>query len=87
MPGPFTITKLRRDPDGVWRARVSCDGCTVDVDRRYGSWQAEVRAAKHARTFTRHDIPRPVAAELQRRVKRLEGRERRGACTAEATAL
>jgi hypothetical protein len=36
----FTITKLRLDDDGVWRARVTVDGTGVDVDRLYGSWRA-----------------------------------------------
>lgn len=78
MNGEIRVTKLERDPAaGFWRARVSVNGRTVRVDRRWGSWQAEVRTAAGARTFVRRDVLAPVAAELQRRVRPIEARERR----------
>lgn len=73
---PFTITNVHRDPEhGFWRARVT-NGVTLDVDRRYGSWQADVRVKRGARTFTRQDVMPHVAAALQQRVRPLERAER-----------
>jgi hypothetical protein len=73
---PFTITMVRRDPEhGFWRARVT-NGTTVDVDRRDGSWKAEVRTAPGARTFVRREVMPRVAAALQERVRPLERAER-----------
>ena len=67
------VTKLRRDPDDRhWTARVSVDGVTVAIDRRYGSWRvpgADGDAWRECRPA--------VAAELQERVRRLERRQRR----------
>lgn len=57
---PFTITLVHKDPEGFWRARVT-NGVTLDVDRRYGSWQCDVRVV----------LP-PVAAALQARERPLE---------------
>lgn len=77
---PFTITCVRRDPDhGFWRARVTIDGRTLDVDRRHGSWQANRRVRTGARTFTRCDVLPAVAAALQLRVRPLERAERAAA--------
>ncbi len=74
---PFTITCVRRDPDeGFWRARVT-NGVTIDVDRRYGSWQADVRDAPGARSFTRRDVLPDVARALQARVRPTDDAERR----------
>lgn len=73
---PFTITKVQRHPEGGhWTARVSCDGVTVDVDRRYGSWQANVRRSPGARSFARRFVLPHVAAELQRKISTAEARE------------
>lgn len=73
----FTITLVRRDPeDGFWRARVTCDGVTLDVDRQFGSWQADVRAGPRRRSFRRIDVLPDVAAALQDRVRPLEKAER-----------
>jgi hypothetical protein len=72
---PFTITKVHVDADGVPHARVTCDGVTIQVDRRYGSWQASVRVRPGARTFRRAFVLPHVAAELQRKVKAVERRE------------
>ncbi len=72
---PFTITKLQRHQDGYWTARVSCNGTTITVDRRYGSWQADVRTAPGSRQFARRFVLPHVAAELQRQVKQAERRE------------
>lgn len=72
----FTITCVRRDPEhGFWRARVT-NGATYDVDRRYGSWQAEVRAAPRSHTFVRRDVMPAVARALQDRVRAAERAER-----------
>lgn len=71
---PLTITKLRND-DGVWRARVTCDGTTLDVYRR-GGWTALVRTRPGARSFTtRHVLPH-VAAALQAKLPTGERRRR-----------
>lgn len=82
---PFTITMVRRDPEhGFWRARVT-NGVTVDVDRRDGSWKAEVRTESGSRTFVRREVMPHVAAALQDRVRPLE-RAERDAAKAEADA-
>jgi hypothetical protein len=76
----LTITKLERAPEGYWRARVTgSDGVTVDVDRRWGSWQAEVRAASRVQRFVRKDVEPWAAERLQDRVRPLERRERAAA--------
>lgn len=72
---PFTITKMERHPDGYWTARATCEGVTVEVDNRYGSWQANVRQGPRSRSFARRFVLPHVAAELQRKVKRAEKRE------------
>lgn len=69
---PFTITQVRRDDEGVLRARVSTDGVSVDVDRSCGSWLADVRVAKGHRTFERREVLPHVAAALQAKVRRLD---------------
>jgi hypothetical protein len=83
----FTITLVRRDPeDGFWRARVT-NGVTIDVDRRFGSWQCEVRERPRSHTFVRRDVLPDVARALQERVRPLEHAERQAAkATAEALA-
>jgi hypothetical protein len=71
----FTITCVRRDPEhGFWRARVT-NGTTVDVDRRYGAWQGEIRAAPGSRSFVRREVMPDVAKALQDRVRPLERAE------------
>lgn len=73
-PPRFIITRLRHE-GGYWRARVTVDGAGVDVDRRFGSWQADVRNGPRRRSFHRAGVHPAVALELQRRVRRLERRE------------
>lgn len=68
------VTKFRRDDDGVLHARVSLNGRTVDVDNAAGSWLASVRIPR-TRRFNREFVMPNVAAELQRRARRLERRE------------
>jgi hypothetical protein len=86
-PRTLTITKLARDEAGVWRARVTgTDGVTVDVDRRWGSWQAEVRSSPRSRTFERRDVLPHVALALQDKVRPLEKAERAAAKQAEEAA-
>jgi hypothetical protein len=73
MTVTLRITKLARDhTEGFWRARVSANGTTINVDRRYGSWQAQIGERR------REVLPR-VAAALQKQVRRREYRERRTA--------
>ncbi len=68
----FTITCLQRDPDGgFWRARVT-NGVTIEVDRRFGSWQANVRSAPGARSFERRDVLPDVARALQEKVRPMD---------------
>jgi len=75
---PFTITNLHRHPvHGFWMARVT-NGHTIEVDRRYGSWQAAVRDRPGARSKHREFVLPDVAAALQARVRVLEKRERDG---------
>lgn len=82
----FTITCVRRDPDhGFWRARVT-NGVTLDVDRRHGSWQSDVRDAPGSRSFHRRDVLPEVAAALQARVRPLEHAERAAAKAVKAAA-
>lgn len=51
-------------PSGTSRA----DGHTVTVDDRFGSWQADVRIRRGARTFRRAFVLPHVAAVLQSKV-------------------
>jgi hypothetical protein len=81
----FIITKLGRDPEeGFWTARVTpAGGTTLEVDRRYGSWQANVRDAPGVQSFHREDVLPHVAAALQERVRPVERAERAAAKVAE----
>lgn len=72
----LTITKLRRCDGGWWTARATIDGVTVEVDCRYGSWQAEVRAAPRVQQHVRKDLDPSVARRLQEKVRPLERQER-----------
>ena len=78
---PFRITKLERAERG-WTAHVSVDGDTINVDCRYGSWQAQLRVRPGAREFVRRDLHPAVAAALQAKVRPLEKREAKGEVTA-----
>lgn len=63
---------IRRDPaEGYWRARIidTETGHALDVHRRWGSWVAEATAPG---TTHMRDIQAWIAAELQRRVRKLE---------------
>jgi hypothetical protein len=72
---PFTITRLRLTPEGWPEAYVSIsDGPTLHVDRRYGSWQADVRACPGSRRIVRRDVLPHVAHALQRRARSIERR-------------
>lgn len=75
----YTITQLRRVNDGTrtyWAARVTpSGGQTINVDRRSGSWQMDHPTRPGWRKVLRTDI----AADLQSRVRTIEGRERREA--------
>jgi hypothetical protein len=75
---PFTITKLERHEDGYWAARVTLGGLTLEVDRKWGSWQARVpeRLRDGTRVVRRRGVLPHVAAELQARVRAAERRER-----------
>jgi hypothetical protein len=64
------VTKLRQE-DGIWRARISTAGTTLDVDRRFGSWQADVPNGRRGQRDRREVLP-AAAAILQRKVRRLE---------------
>jgi hypothetical protein len=73
MNRTLTITKLRRCEAGYWTARVTgADGVTVDVDKQFGVWHAEVREQPHSRKKVRRDVLPHVAAALQAKVKPLE---------------
>lgn len=67
----LTVTCVRDHPDGYRTARVSANGTTVDVDDRYGSWQAVQRKRG---TETRREVLPPVARVLQKRAGRKRGR-------------
>lgn len=68
---PFVVTKLNRD-EGYWRARVTVNGDTIQVDRRHGSWLAVLRDGPRRRSFHRAEVHPALAAELQRRVRPLD---------------
>jgi hypothetical protein len=75
---PFTITLLRRHPEhGYWTAHVT-NGHTIEVDKRFGSWQAVVRDRPGSRKVHREFVLPHVAAALQAKVRVLEKRERNG---------
>lgn len=65
----FRITKLERAPEGFWRAHVSNNGTTIDVDNRHGSWRALIRVP-HTQRFTVENVNPAVAAALQRKLPR-----------------
>lgn len=65
----FTITKLRLDDDGVWRARVTVDGVGVDVDRLYGSWRVP---GDPARGTLDRQVHTYIALELAAKVRAIE---------------
>lgn len=69
----LTITKLRRD-HGYWQARVTAGGRTINVDRRYGSWQAEPDNDYADGSGRRTDVLPYVAAALQAKVRPIEKR-------------
>lgn len=56
----------------MWKARVTSNGQTVDVDRSAGSWLASVRVRPGARTFERRELLPDVAAALQAKLPREE---------------
>lgn len=76
----IVVTKLQRDADGVWTARASFDGNTVPVTRFYGSWGTIPVGGRW------QDLPREVAAALQKRVRTIETRERQEAAREEKAA-
>lgn len=71
---PFTITKVRQE-DGIWKARVSCDGTTLDVARD-PVWTASVRVRPGARTFEKRHVLPHVAAALQAKLPAAERKPR-----------
>ncbi len=72
------ITKLHRDEEGDWCARVSDgNGTTLDVDRKYGSWHALVPRVKGSTLRVRVEVMPHVAAALQDKVRPLEKAERK----------
>lgn len=75
-PEGLTITKLERNGDGIWTARVSLNGQTINVDRRYGSWQALVPDERRGNKPVRREIRPEVAAALQDKVRPIEKKER-----------
>lgn len=66
----LVITKLRRDPRGHLVARVSREGRTLDVTRRYGSWTTVPDDHGSCR-----EILPLVAKVLQERARRFERAE------------
>lgn len=69
----FTITRMRVAEFGEFEAYVSiADGPTVRVDRRYGSWQADVRPFPGARQTIRKGVAVAIARALQERARSME---------------
>jgi hypothetical protein len=66
-PAGLRVTQLRQDDDGVWHARVHLAGLHVDVDRRFGSWQA-VFPDSRGGGMIRRDVKPATAAALQARL-------------------
>lgn len=65
------ITKLERDEDGFWQARVTPEGGeTYQVHCRFGSWMRNGE-----RPGWLKDLPKTWTVALQMRVRRLEARE------------
>ncbi|MCA1571201.1 MAG: hypothetical protein LC798_12960 [Chloroflexi bacterium] len=74
-PEGIIITKFRREPgEDFYRARVSLNGVTVDVDSRYGAWMGDARTEVRGRRERKFVAP-GVAAELSRRLRRHERRD------------
>jgi hypothetical protein len=74
---PLVITRLRRDEQGAWAARVNLNGTGVNVSRRFGSWLAFGDEQEHrAERFEGiRDVLHPVAARLQEKARRAEKKE------------
>jgi hypothetical protein len=68
----FRITKLEVSPEGFWRARITVDGVSYPVNRRFGAW--EVLCGE-----VRRELLPQYAAALQTRVRPLERRRERSA--------
>lgn len=66
------VTKLHRADHGELEARVSTNGTTVPVSRRFGSWSIPAGRCGPEQ----HVLP-PVARELQARARRFERGEGR----------
>lgn len=64
-----TITKFGYDESGILTARVSRDGKTVPVTRRYGSWTT----VPDDRGAFRDVLP-VIARDLQAKARKLERR-------------
>lgn len=65
----FIITKLERDDQGHWHARVTpSGGQTIKVTRRYGSWLSDTSPMKELAALGLKEAP----AALQQRVRRRE---------------
>lgn len=71
-PRQLTVTKLERHLDGYWQARVSINGETVPVHRKFGAWYADVPDKPgHLR-----GVMPWVAVVLAEKVRQIERRER-----------
>lgn len=71
-PRTLTVTKLERNPDGYWQARVSTNGETIPVHRKFGAWYADVRD----KPGHLQGVLPWVATVLAEKVRLLERRER-----------
>lgn len=63
------ITKVQRDEDGYWTARVSVDGDTVPVTRRFGVWGTVPEGGRWRPILPEFAVP------LQKRVATAEKHE------------
>ena len=75
----LTITNLREE-DGYYKATVTKEDQTVEVDRKYGSWMVLVpKKVGEATVYVRREVTRLVAQELQAKVVFLERKARKDA--------
>ena len=75
MRRPFTITKMRQEPEGFWSANVVQGSTSIRVDNRAGSWLADVRSAPRSRSFDRRQVLPHVAAALQSKLPQRQSRK------------
>lgn len=67
----FTVTQLE-DSEGFWRARVSVNGDSIEVDRKHGSWRVTPAEGE----VIAQGVPYALAVKLQEKVRPRERQQK-----------